>query len=114
VPKDKYGRNLYIDTFNSAYGPGWKRESGILTHRGTGTFCHSFVPQKPFPNYPSQELRPSAPGERYRFTIGGPGVLPVMQTEIAGLTEADRHRDHEFNAIFDRIMAGDGVCAGER
>jgi hypothetical protein len=53
VPKDKYGRNLYIDTFNSAYGQGWKRESGILTHKGTGTFCHSFVPQKPFAGYPS-------------------------------------------------------------
>ena len=48
IPKDGYGRNLYIDTLNSAYGPGWKRESGILTHKGTGTFCHSFVPQRPF------------------------------------------------------------------
>ena len=27
VPKDMYGRNLYIDTLNSAYGPGWKREA---------------------------------------------------------------------------------------
>ena len=48
VPKDKYGRNLYVDTFDSAYGPGWKREAGILTHNPTGTFCHSFVPQRPF------------------------------------------------------------------
>ena len=46
VPKDKYGRNVYIDTLNSSYGSGWKRESGILTHRDTGTFCHSFVPQR--------------------------------------------------------------------
>ena len=60
VPKDKYGRNLYIDTLNSAYGAGWKRESGILTHKGTGTFCHSFVPQRPFAGYPSQEVRPPA------------------------------------------------------
>jgi hypothetical protein len=30
VPKDKYGRNLYIDTLNSAYGTGWRRESGVL------------------------------------------------------------------------------------
>ena len=52
VPKDKYGRNLYIDTLNSSYGAGWKRESGILTHKGTGTFCHSFVPQRPFAGYP--------------------------------------------------------------
>ena len=60
-PKDRYGRNVYIDTLNSAYGPGWKRESGILVHKPTGTFCHSFVPQKPFPGYPSQAMRPPHP-----------------------------------------------------
>ena len=61
-PRDRYGRNVYIDTYNSAYGPGWKRESGIVTHRPTGTFCHSFVPQRPFPGYPSNATRPAAPG----------------------------------------------------
>jgi hypothetical protein len=114
VPKDRYGRNLYIDTLNSAYGPGWKREAGILTHRGTGTFCHSFVPQRPFAGYPSQELRPAGAGERYRVTAGGPGVLPVMQVEIAGLTTADARRDGEFDALFDAVMGGDRACAGER
>ena len=114
VPKDKYGRNLYIDTLNSAYGPGWRRESGILTHGGTGTFCHSFVPQRPFAGYPSQELRPAAPGERHRITVGGPGVMPVMQVELAGLTKADVSRDREFDSIFDQVMAGDKSCAGER
>jgi hypothetical protein len=114
VPKDRYGRNLYIDTLNSAYGPGWKRESGILTHRGTGTFCHSFVPQRPFAGYPSQDVRPPGAGERHRITVSGPGVLPVMQVEVPGLTEADRGRDHELNGIFDRVMAGDPKCAPER
>ncbi|MBM2823824.1 MAG: hypothetical protein HW413_2570 [Thermoleophilia bacterium] len=114
VPKDKYGRNLYIDTLNSAYGQGWKRESGILTHKGTGTFCHSFVPQRPFVGYPSQEIRPPANGERYRVTVGGPGVLPVMQVEVPGLGEGDRSRDAEFNSAFDKVMAGDRICAGER
>jgi hypothetical protein len=114
VPTDKYGRNLYIDTLNSAYGPGWKRESGILTHKGTGTFCHSFVPQKPFAGYPSQEIRPPASGERYRITVGGPGVTPVVQVEVQGLQDADRPRDAEFDAAFDRIMAGDRLCARER
>ncbi len=114
VPKDKYGRNLYVDTFNSVYGSGWKRESGILTHQGTGTFCHSFVPQRPFSGYPSQDTRPPAPGERHRITVGGPGVTPVMQVELAGLTQADRGRDSEFNAAFDKVMAGDRTCAGER
>jgi hypothetical protein len=114
VPKDKYGRNLYIDTLNSSYGAGWRRESGILTHRGTGTFCHSFVPQKPFPGYPSRETRPPAPGERHRITVGGPGVTPVVQVELAGLTKADAGRDGEFDANFDRVMAGDRICAPER
>jgi len=114
VPKDKYGRNLYIDTFNSAYGPGWKREAGILTHKGTGTFCHSFVPQKPFAGYPTQDVRPAAAGERYRVTVGGPGVMPVMQVEVAGLTRADLSRDAEIDAVFDEVMGGDHTCASER
>jgi hypothetical protein len=114
VPKDKYGRNLFIDTLNSPYGPGWRRESGILTHRGTGTFCHSFVPQRPFAGYPSQDIRPAAAGERHRVTVGGPGVMPVMQVELAGLDRADLQRDDEFNAVFDRVMSSDKACAGER
>jgi hypothetical protein len=114
VPKDRYGRNIYIDTFNSSYGQGWRREAGILTHSGTGTFCHSFVPQRPFPGYPSQETRPPAPGERYRVTVGGPGVMPVLQVEVPGLTDADRGRDAEIDSIFDRVMAGDRTCARER
>ena len=87
VPKDFYGRNLHIDTLNSAYGPGWRREAGILTHKATGTFCHSFVPQKPFAWYPSQAMRPPAPGERYRVTVSGPGVTPVLQVEVPGTDE---------------------------
>ena len=61
-PLGRYERNVYIDTHNSAYGTGWYRESGILTHNPTGTFCHSFVPQKPFPGYPSKEMRPGRAG----------------------------------------------------
>jgi hypothetical protein len=114
APKDGYGRNVYIDTFNSVYGQGWKREAGILTHRGTGTFCHSFVPQRPFAWYPSHDTRPAAPGERYRVTVSGPGVTPVLQVEVPGLTSGDRSRDGEFNATFDRVMAGDRICASER
>lgn len=114
VPKDKYGRNLYIDTLDSVYGEGWKRESGILTHRPTGTFCHSFVPQRPFVGYPSQDVRPAAPGARHRVTVGGPGATPILQVELPGLTDADRGRDAEFDALFDRVMAGDRICASER
>jgi hypothetical protein len=113
-PRDRYGRNLYIDTYNSAYGPGWKRESGIVAHRPTGTFCHSFVPQRPFPGYPSNSTRPAAPGERLRVTVMGPGVSPVVQWEGAGLGRYDARADAQIDAVFDRIMAGDRICARER
>lgn len=113
-PRDRYGRNVFIDTFNSAYGPGWKRESGILLHTPTGTFCHSFVPQKPFPGYPSDTLRPAAPGERYRISVMGPGVTPVVSVEVAGLTAADRQSAGSMDAVWDRVMAGDARCAPER
>jgi hypothetical protein len=113
-PRDRYVRNVYIDTFNSVYGPGWKRESGIVTHRPTGTFCHSFVPQQPFPGYPDQRVRPGAPGERYRVSVMGPGVTPVITWEGPGLSEQDKARDGDFDALFDRVMAGDGICASER
>jgi hypothetical protein len=111
VPKDAFGRNVHVDTFNSPYGPGWKREAGILTHKGTGTFCHSFVPQRPFAWYPSQQLRPAAAGERYRVTVSGPGVTPVLQAEVPA---PERARDGDLNAVFDRIMAGDRLCTRER
>jgi hypothetical protein len=112
--KDRYGRNLYIDTYNSAYGSGWKRESGILAHKNTGTFCHSFVPQKPFPDYPSQAMRPAAPGTQYRVTAMGPGVTPDVQWVGPGLGHYDPTKDQTFNSLFDQLMAGDRICAGER
>lgn len=114
-PLGRFERNIYIDTFNSVYGPGYKRESGILTHKTTGTFCHSFVPQKIFPGYPNAGgTRPAAPGTRYRATVMGPGVTPVIQVEVPGLGRFDRAEDEQYNQLFDRVMAGDRICAGER
>ena len=66
-PLDSFGRNLYVDTFNSAYGAGWKRENSFLMHKNTGTFCYGFYPHG---------SRPAGHGERYRATIIGPGVTP--------------------------------------
>jgi hypothetical protein len=119
-PRDRYARNVYIDTLNSSYGRGWRRESGILTHRNTGTFCHSFVAgQRPFAGYPSQAPRPSSRGDRYRITVMGPGVTPVVMWESEGLPAYDGSSVHQTlearaNAAFDRIMAGDRICAKER
>src|ERR1043166_5578865 len=55
VPLDKFGRNVYLDTFR---GGAWKRMMGILTHRKTGRF--------------SLWIRPYWRGTAYRGTIIGP------------------------------------------
>ena len=83
--RDPYARFVYIDTFNSVYGPGWKRDTGIVTHRRNGAFCYSFVAQAPPPGYPSREPRGPGNGERHRVTVMGPGVTPVVQWEGEGL-----------------------------
>ena len=118
-PLGRYERNVYIDTHNSVYGDGFWRESGILTHNPTGTFCHSFVPQKPFPGYPSQATRPAAPGDEYRFTIMGPGVTPVIQVTIPGLDKwrgdarTRSPRRTARSVLWDATMLDDKKCAPE-
>jgi hypothetical protein len=111
---DRYARFVYVDTFNSVYGPGWKRDTGIVTHKRNGAFCYSFVAQAPPPGYPSRTPRGPGNGERHRVTVMGPGVTPVVQWEGAGLKRFDPAADRAFNALFDRLVGPDPVCARER
>ena len=62
-PLDSFGRNLYLDTFDSAYGTGWKRENSFLTHKGDGVFCYSVNPHPATPpaRAPSTARRSWAP-----------------------------------------------------
>jgi hypothetical protein len=72
VPLDSFGRNIYVDTFDSPYGSGWKRENSFLTHGSGGTFCYLFA---------RHGSRPVGNGSQYRATVIGPGVTPdVMWT----------------------------------
>ncbi|MEA2386413.1 MAG: hypothetical protein QOJ22_587 [Thermoleophilaceae bacterium] len=112
---DPYARFVYIDTFNSVYGPGWKRDTAIVTHQRNGAFCYSFVAQVPPPGYPSREPRGPGNGERHRVTVMGPGVTPVVQWEGAGLHRYDVASDQAFNRLFDRLVGPeDRVCTRER
>lgn len=83
-PLDTFGRNLYLDTFNSAYGPGWKRENSFLAHNPTGAFCYSVNPHG---------SRPAGKGTRYRATIIGPGLTPDIYWEGASPGPYDRAAD---------------------
>ena len=73
APLDSWGRNIYVDTFNSQYGRGWKRENAFLTHTGSGTFCYGF-----FPHTWRGQQRPAGDGEVYRASVMGPGVTPIL------------------------------------
>jgi hypothetical protein len=72
APLDTFGRNLYLDTFNSAYGTGWKRENSFLTHGPKGSFCYGFF---------AHGSRPVGAGSQYRITVEGPGVTPDVMWE---------------------------------
>ncbi len=100
-PLDTYGRNLYLDTYNSAYGPGWYRENSFLMHTGTGTFCYGFYPHGD---------RPSGRGEGYRATIIGPGVTPDVYWESAAPTTYDLQADLAANQDMLSMLAGDKLC----
>lgn len=113
-PIDGYGRNLYVDTHESVYGPGWRREAGILAHRPGGTFCHSFVPSRPFAGYPSPAVRPAGSGDAYRVTVIGPGVTPDVSWEGPGLGRFSSAYQARMTRVFDDVMANDGVCRRER
>jgi hypothetical protein len=100
VPLDTYGRNLYVDTFNSSYGAGWKRENSFLTHRPGGTFCYGFYPHG---------ARPPGRGTAYRATIIGPGVTPDVHWQGPAPGAYDRAKDDAANAE-QRAAFRDGVC----
>jgi hypothetical protein len=96
-PLDTFGRNLYLDTFGSAYGGGWRRENSFLTHRGTGVFCYGFYPHGG---------RPVGKGQRYRATIIGPGVTPDVYWEDAPLGSYDKSVDLELHAEQKSFYSG--------
>jgi hypothetical protein len=98
VPLDTFGRNIYVDTFNSRYGKGWKRENSFLTHKGTGAFCYGFYPHG---------RHPVGKGEKYRATVIGPGVIPDLfwQSEAPGPfnAEIDEVANAEIDALNDPL-----------
>jgi len=106
-PRDAYGRNIYVDTFDSRYGKGWHRENAFLAHKPTGVFCYGFY-----------RFTPRGPGNgaKYRLTAIGPGVSPDVSVTVAGLHDYDARNaadvayERQQNALQDSITAGDQKC----
>jgi hypothetical protein len=111
---DRNARYFYVDTFNSAYGAGWKRDGAKVTHRPNGAFCYSFAPLPAAPaGYPSVPTV-SGLGERSRVTVMGPGVTPDVQWEGDTLGAYDADAEQGYTALFDQWIGGDPACAAER
>jgi hypothetical protein len=98
-PLDTFGRNVYVDTFDSAYGKGWKRENSFLTHTGTGVFCYSVNPHG---------SHPAGKGAKYRATVEGPGVTPDVMWE--GLAPGAYDKAADLVANDSIVQLGDRQC----
>jgi hypothetical protein len=80
-PTNEYGRNVYIDTLDSDYGPGWRRVMGVLTQPTNGTFCYEFSKKGG-----SSGKTGVSKTNTYRLTAIGPGLTPVVRINFQGPT----------------------------
>jgi hypothetical protein len=118
VPLDRYGRVLYLDTYDSAYGPGWRRENAFVSRRPDGTFCYGFYPHRSPASVPAeyQGVRPPGQGSRYRISVSGPGVTPDVVWHGDGLHDyrpsdaADRAHEEQMNALQRQLAWGGKPC----
>jgi hypothetical protein len=121
APTDGYGRLLYLDTHNSAYGSGWKRENSFVAHNPTGVFCYGFFKHNAgaggYAHPPGfTGMRPQGHGDMYRMTAAGPGVTPDVMWSDTGLHDfsasnsADVAFEAAMNSQLDSILNGDKLC----
>lgn len=101
VPLDSYGRNVYLDTYSSAYGTGWKRELSFLLAQPTGAFCHTMYPEAG---------RPNGKGQAYRATVIGPGVMPDLMWESTAAAASSAERARARGAEPERMVAASSRC----
>jgi hypothetical protein len=111
---DPWARNVYIDVFDSDFGAGWRHDTAIATHSRNGGFCFTFVPQPPPSGYPDTKANGSGLGTRFRISVMGPGVTPIVQWEGPTLGRFDGAVQTQATRLFDQILAGDAHCAPER
>jgi len=120
APLDGFGRLVYLDTHNSRYGKGWRRENSFLFHR-LGGFCYGFDYQDPMQNGYSHPpsyrggLRGPGTGDRYQLTVDGPGVTPLQVWEVSDIhdytgSSADQAYESAMNTVLDAIAPNDRFC----
>jgi hypothetical protein len=102
APLDHFGRNIYVDTYNSRYGKGWKRENSFLAHPPTGGFCYGFSVHR--------KSGATGKGQKYRATVQGPGVTPDVFWTSKALGPYNAGLDAELNEQQASELGNDDRC----
>jgi hypothetical protein len=89
-PLDGYGRNLYVDVHDPAWGAGWYRFNSGLLHRPDGVFCMGM--------YALYGRSAPAKGDAYRATVMGPGVTPIVDWQGSAPGPYNQSLDLQKNA----------------
>lgn len=102
APTDGFGHLVYLDTHNSMYGPGWRRENSFVSHNPTGVFCYGFFTFDPtkggYQHPPGQTaVRGPGTGDQYRVTASGPGVTPNVSALVPGLHPFDKNNPNDVD-----------------
>lgn len=79
APTTDFGRNAYLDSWNSDYGLRWHRNVGVLTQKPNGIFCYEFSPKGG-----SQGKTGLSKDGIYSMTIAGPGMAPDRRIILQG------------------------------
>jgi len=95
APTDNFGRLIYLDTHDSVYGAGWRRENSFVPHNPTGAFCYgfySFDPTRGGYKHPAGATARRGPGigDQYRLTASGTGVTPNISVTVPAIGAYDK------------------------
>jgi hypothetical protein len=100
VPLDGYGRNVYVDAYDSDVGTGWRRVNSFLAHSPVGAFCYGFYPHGGH----------TGVGRRMRATVIGPGVTPDLMWQGAPPGSYSADADRAADADLALLLHGDRLC----
>jgi hypothetical protein len=103
APLDTFGRNVYLDSYDSDYTDGtgvWTRVNSWLTHTNTGAWCYGVSPHAP--------SGATGAGAQYRLTVEGPGVAPDVSVTVASPGAYNATLDAAQNAKIAAL--NDNLC----
>ena len=123
APTDSFGRLIYLDTLDSQYGQGWRRENSFVPHKPTGAFCYGFFPFDPTKGgyvYPNGQTAMRGPGigTQYRLTAEGPGVTPDVSWQGTALAPFDKSNaanvtyEQDMTRLLLGMLGTDRSCGG--